>query len=59
MAKGKVDLRKYNGGKGKVGRKSIPLEQRKQTLIFYVKGKYVEKARDLIQPIIDKLNSKI
>jgi len=58
MAKGKLDLRKNNGGKGNVGRKTMPFEERKQTLIFYIKAKHMDKARDLMQPIVDKLNSK-
>ena len=54
----KVDRRKFNGGIGNTGRKKLAPDQRKQTLSFYIKAKYADKAREKIQPIIDKLNAK-
>lgn len=54
----KTDLRKYNGGdRPGSGRKSLPDDEKKVTVNFYIKKKHIEKARKRIQPIVDKINA--
>jgi hypothetical protein len=46
----------HGGSRPGAGRLSKPADEKRVTLIFYVKSKNVEKARAKIKPIIDKLN---
>lgn len=58
----KLDGRKSNGGPNrgggrKKGKRLVSDKDKKQTVPFQVKAKHVEKAKLLIQPIVDEINS--
>jgi hypothetical protein len=54
----KTDGRKLNGGfRIGAGRKEMPEKELKATVIFYIKKKHVAKAKKIIQPIVDEINS--
>lgn len=40
------------------GRKELPDEEKKKSVIFYVKQKHISEAKRKIQPIVDELNKK-
>ncbi|HXR84314.1 MAG TPA: hypothetical protein VN722_08400 [Hanamia sp.] len=55
----KTDLRKYNGGqRNNSGRQKLPNEEKKTPVAFQIKKKYIKEARELIQPLVDKINNK-
>ena len=55
----KTDKRKFNGGaRPGAGQPKLPDEEKKTPVAFQIKKKYIEKAREIIQPIVDKINAK-
>lgn len=46
----------HGGARPGSGRKSKPDAEKKVTVAFQIRKKNVEKAKALIQPILDKLN---
>jgi len=55
----RVDKRKFNGGARKgSGQKALPSGEKKVTISFQVKQKYVSLAKERIQIIINEINNK-
>lgn len=52
-----TDKRKNNGGaRPGSGRAPINPDEKKVTVIFYIKKKHIEKAKKQLQPIVDSIN---
>jgi hypothetical protein len=50
--------KKHGGARPGSGRHPKPEEEKKVTVAFQIKKKHVEIAKEKIQPIVDKINSK-
>ena len=57
MAAEKIDGRKNNGGaRVGAGNAEIDAKEKKVAVTFYIKQKLVEKAKEILQPMVDKIN---
>ena len=53
------DKRKYNGGlRAGSGKKKLPAGEKKITVSFQIKQKYLPEAKLEIQKLIDKINAQ-